>query len=95
MKLKRRANGKGSAVYLGSGRAKPWMARITLGLDENGLKIRHSLGTFESQLEALFCLEQYHKNPKPIYVKTSKYNRIIITEYYNIYIICIILVIEI
>lgn len=77
MELKRRANGKGCAVYLGSGRAKPWGARITLGLDKDGISVRHFIGTFESQLEALFCLEQYHKNPKPIYIKTSKYNRIV------------------
>lgn len=77
MKLKRRANGKGSAIYLGSGRVKPWSARITLGLDENGISIRHCIGTFETQLEALFFLEQYHKNPKPLYIKTSKYNRIV------------------
>lgn len=77
MELKRRSNGKGCAVYLGSGRAKPWGARITLGLDKDGISIRHFIGTFESQLEALFCLEQYHKNPKPIYIKTSIYNRIV------------------
>lgn len=77
MELKRRANGKGSAVYLGKGRAKPWGARITLGWDINGIRIVHMLGTFSNKLDALFCLEQYHKNPKSIYIKTSKYNRII------------------
>ena len=77
MELKRRANGKGCAVYLGAHRSKPWGARITLGLDQNGLSIRHILGTFDNKLDALFCLEQYYKNPTPIYIKTSKYNRIV------------------
>ena len=53
------------------------LPRITLGLDKDGISIRHFIGTFESQLDALFCLEQYHKNPKPIYIKTSIYNRIV------------------
>ena len=76
MNLKRRPNGKGSAIYLGEGRAKPWAARISLGRDKNGVTIKHTLGTFENKLDALFCLEQYNKDPRPIYIKTSKYNRI-------------------
>ena len=77
MELKRRANGKGCAVYLGKGRTKPWGARITLGWDIEGRSIRYMLGTFDNKLDALFCLEQYHKNPKPLYIKTSKYNTIV------------------
>ena len=50
MDLKRRANGKGTAVYLGNGRANPWAARITLGIDNNGLSIRHIIGTFDNKL---------------------------------------------
>ena len=34
--MKRRANGKGNAVFVGSNRENPWVARITLGQDEDG-----------------------------------------------------------
>ena len=77
MNLKRRPNGKGSAIYLGDGRAKPWAAIISLGKDKHGVPIRHTLDTFESKLDALFCLEQYNKDPRPIYIKTDKYKRIV------------------
>ena len=48
----RRANGKGSAIYLGRNRRKPWVARISLGLDVNGIRIYYDLGAFESELKA-------------------------------------------
>lgn len=76
-KMKRRANGKGSAIYLGENREKPWGARITIGRDINGIAIRHYIGTFETELEALVCLENYRKEPYPLYIKDSKYNRIV------------------
>ena len=76
-KFKKRANGKGSAIFLGNNREKPWGARITIGKDKNGIAIRHYIDTFETELDALVCLETYHKNPYPIYIKESKYNRIV------------------
>ena len=75
--MKKRANGKGSAIYLGKGRKKCWAARITIGRDINGLSIRHYIDKFETELEALVCLENYHKNPYPLYIKEEKYNKII------------------
>lgn len=77
MELKRRPNGKGSAIYVGSGRNKPWIARITLGWDIEGIEIRHRLGSFSSKLEALICLEEYWKNKEPLYIKRNKFNRIV------------------
>lgn len=77
MKFKKRKNGMGSAIFLSSKRLKPWGARITIGKDINGIAIRHFIGFFETELDALVCLENYHKNPTPIYVKEEKYNRII------------------
>ena len=74
--MKRRANGKGNAVFLGSNRDKQWGARITLGMSEDGKQIRHVLGLFNTELEALIFLEDYYKNPTPIYVKKAKYDRI-------------------
>lgn len=75
--IRKRPNGKGSAVYLGNNRYEPWAARITLGKDVNGKLIRHDIDTFETELEALVFLENYHKNPTPIYVEEEKYNRIV------------------
>lgn len=76
-KMKKRTNGKGSAIYLGDNREKPWGARITIGKDKNGIAVRHYIETFETELEALVCLENYHKEPYPLYIKEDKYNRII------------------
>lgn len=75
--IEKRSNGKGSAVYLGENRKKPWGARITIGKDINGIAIRHFIDFFESELDALVCLENYHKKPYPLYVKEEKYNRIV------------------
>lgn len=75
--MKKRANGKGSAIFLGPGRYEPWGARISLGKDCKGRYIYHFLGTFSNELEALVCLENYHKNPTPIYIKSEKYNKIV------------------
>lgn len=74
---KKRANGKGSAIYLGDNRKEPWGARITIGKDINGVAIRYFLDTFKTELEALVCLENYHKDPYPLYIKEDKYNRIV------------------
>lgn len=74
--MKKRANGKGSAIYLGDNREKPWGARITIGKDIKGNSIRHFISNFETELETLVCLENYHKQPYPLYIKEEKYNRI-------------------
>ncbi len=74
--MKKRANGKGSAVYLGDNREFPWGARITIGKDKNGVAIRHFINFFKTELDALVCLENYHNNPTPLYIKEDKYNRI-------------------
>lgn len=75
--IKKRANSKGSAVHLGNNREKPWGARITIGKDINGTSIRHFIDTFETELGALVCLENYHKNPYSLYIKEEKCNRIV------------------
>lgn len=75
-KRKRRSNGKGSAIYLGENRFKPWAARITIGKTINGSSIYYDIDTFEEELDALVCLENYHKSPTPLYIKEEKYNKI-------------------
>lgn len=76
-KNKKRANGKGAAIYLGNNREMPWGARITIGKDCNGISIRHYIEFFETELDALVCLENYHKKPYALYIKEDKYNRIV------------------
>lgn len=77
MKFKKRKNGMGSVVYLGKGRYQPWVARITVGKDINGTPIYYDINSFENELDALVFLENYHKNPTPLYIKEDKYNRIV------------------
>lgn len=74
--MQKRANGKGSAIYLGKNRNKPWGARISIGKDLKGRYIYYFLDTFNEEIDALVCLENYHKNPTPLYIKEDKYNRI-------------------
>lgn len=76
-KMSKRRNCTGTAVYLGDGRFKPWAARITIGKDIKGKPIYFDIDTFETQLESLVCLENYHNAPSSLYVKEDKYNRII------------------
>ncbi len=75
--MKKRANGKGTIAFLGKGRNKPYASRITVGKNIKGIPIYYDIATFETELEALVCLENYHKNPYPLYIKEEKYNRII------------------
>lgn len=75
--VKKRRNGKGSAVFLGKGRYLPWAARICIGKDINGTSIYYDIENFETELEALVCLENYHKEPYPLYIKENKYSRIV------------------
>lgn len=74
--MKKRANGTGTVVFLGKGRQKPYAARILIGKDLNGKPLYYDIDTFEEELDALVCLEVYHKNPTPLKIKQSKYDRI-------------------
>ncbi|MCI8396192.1 MAG: tyrosine-type recombinase/integrase [Clostridia bacterium] len=73
----KRQNGTGSVVFLGSYRYKPYAARILIGKDINGRAIYYDIDTFKTELEAIVCLENYHKNPTPLQVYENKYNRIV------------------
>ena len=77
MNLKRRKNGTGTVAFLGKGRYAPYAARILIGKDINGKSIYYDIDTFEEQLDALVCLENYHKNPTPLKIKQSKYDKIV------------------
>ena len=73
----RRKNGFGTAAFLGKGRYKPWAARILIGKDEKGTPIYYDIDTFEEKLDAIVCLENYHKAPYALKVKKEKYDRIV------------------
>lgn len=74
--VEKRKNGKGSAVFLGKGRYLPWASRICIGKDINGTSIYYDIATFETELEALVCLENYHKELTPLKIKKEKFDRI-------------------
>ncbi len=75
--MKKRANGKGSIIFLGKNRYKAWAARIVIGKDEFGRPIYHDIEKFENEVDALVFLENYYKNPTPIYIKKEKFNKIV------------------
>ena len=75
--MRRRKNGKGTVAYLGNNRNKPYAARILIGKDLEGKPLYYDIETFEEKIDALVCLENYHKNPTPLYIKENKYNRIV------------------
>lgn len=74
--MKKRRNGTGSVVYLGKGRYKPYAARLVVGRDVEGKPIYLDIDTFETELDALVCLENYRKTPTPLKIKKARYERI-------------------
>lgn len=76
MEFKRRGNGKGTVIFLGKGRYKPYAARILIGWDIEGKAIYYDIDTFTDKLDALVFLENYYKNPIPLKIKKDKYSRI-------------------
>ena len=79
--MKKRANGKGSIIFLGKNRYKAWAARIVIGKDEFGRPIYHDIEKFENEVDALVFLENYYKNPTPIYIKKEKFNKSKFSKY--------------
>lgn len=74
----RRRNGTGTVVFLGKGRYKPYAPRLLVGKDESGKPIYFDIDTFEAELDALVCLENWNKNPYPLKIDRTKYDRITI-----------------
>lgn len=74
----RRRNGTGTVVFLGMGRYKPYAPRLLIGKDESGKPIYFDIDTFEAELDALVCLENWNKNPYPLKIDRAKYDRITI-----------------
>lgn len=77
-KRMKRPNGKGTVAHLSGNRTKPYASRLMIGKDIHGTQIYLDIDTFETELEAIVCLENYHKNPYPLKVEKEKYDRIVI-----------------
>lgn len=56
-------NGFGGVRSLGPNLRKPYQARVTDGWDDEGRQIYRSLGTFETEREALLALAKYNDDP--------------------------------
>ncbi len=74
-------NGYGSVYKLSGNRRKPWIARKTIGWDDNGKQQYYTIGYFETRAKAMDALAEYNKNPigergditlKEIYEEWSK-----------------------
>ena len=76
-KDKKRANGTGSAVYLGNRGVHSWAARLTIGKKSDGTPVYYDLDTFPTKLDAVVCLENYKSNRVPLKILESKYNTIV------------------
>lgn len=56
-------NGYGSVYKLSGNRRRPWIARKTVGWDENGKQLYYTIGYFETRSKAMAALAEYNKNP--------------------------------
>ena len=56
-------NGYGSVYKLSGNRRRPWIARKTIGWDENGKQLYYTIGYFETRAKAMAALAEYNKNP--------------------------------
>ena len=77
-KFNRRRNGTGTVVFLGKGRYKPYASRLLIGKNEKGKPMYLDIDTFETDLDALVCLENWNKNPTPLKIDKTRYDRIVI-----------------
>lgn len=63
-------NGYGTVYKISGKRRNPWLARKTVGWDENGNQIRQTIGAYRTQSEALQALADFNENPYDL--KASK-----------------------
>lgn len=57
----RRQNKYGGISYLGTGRRKPYLARITVGYRDTGSQIYETIGYFENYDDAVVALKEYNE----------------------------------
>ena len=56
-------NGYGSVYKLSGKRRNPYIARITVGWDNNGKQLYDTVGYYSSYTKGIVALEAYHENP--------------------------------
>lgn len=69
-------NGFGTVVKLSGKRRRPYMAKITIGWDETGKQLRHTVGYFSTKQEALKALGSFEYNPTAVQFEKLKFKEI-------------------
>lgn len=72
----RNPNGYGSVYRLSGKRRRPFIARKTIGWDENGKQIYQTIGYYEKKEQALQALADFNKNPYSIESSTVTFKEI-------------------
>lgn len=67
-------NGYGSVYKLSGNRRNPWIARKTIGWDENGKQLYQTIGYYEKRDIALQALANYNKDPYDVEVSTITFS---------------------
>src|SRR5690554_2960930 len=63
-------NGYGSVYKLSGNRRKPWIARKTIGWDDDGKQLYQIIGYYEKRQDALTALAEFNQNPYSIEAST-------------------------
>ena len=69
-------NGYGSVYKLSGKRRRPFMARKTIGWDDNGKQLYRTIGYYETKKLALQALADFNSNPYDIEVSELTFNNI-------------------
>ncbi|SDL19097.1 tyrosine-type recombinase/integrase [Natronincola ferrireducens] len=69
-------NGYGSVYKLSGNRRKPWIARKTIGWNDEGKQLYQTIGYYESRKIALQALADFNKNPYSVEVSTVTFSEI-------------------
>jgi integrase len=69
-------NGYGSTYKLSGNRRKPWIARKTIGWDDNAKQLYQTIGYFEKRELALKALAEFNNNPYSIEASTITFSEL-------------------
>lgn len=72
----RNPNGYGTVYKLKGKRRKPYMARKTIGWDDNGKQLYRTIGYYESSKDAIAALADFNRNPYSIEVSTITFSEV-------------------
>lgn len=74
--IMRQPNGYGTIYKLKGKRRKPFIARKTIGWDDNGKQLYRTIGYYESSKEAIAALADFNRNPYSIEVSTITFSEV-------------------